>query len=474
VLRKSKPHFIKPSALCKALVLAAAVVLGSAGGASARVDAAKAIRISTDTLGTAGAQHATQVEPDAAASGSTIVSAFQVGRFFDGGAAAIGFSTSVNAGRTWRSGLLPALTTSSSPAGTAARATDPAVAWDALHQRWLVESLTLSTGSTAVVVSASADGVNWEPPVTAISLQRPQRGEEDTNLDKSWITCDNSPTSPFQGRCYVAFTDFAQPGIASIGVQSSSDGGLTWSSPSFEAVSVSVPGVQPVVRPDGQLVVLFLDRPNSLFAVRSDDGGATFSERERVATVRAQQRRLRSDLLRVFPLPSAGVDGGGSVYVAWSDCRFRSACTANDIVLSHSTAAGWTRPRRVVVRGLGPTASHVLPGLGVNPTTRGARTRLGLTFYTLRTAGCAPARCLLDVRMATSSNGGVSWNAAPRLNAKGMRYAWLADTGSGHMVGDYFATEFAGNRAVGIFAIAVAPRNGRLNQAMHSSARAVR
>ena len=73
-----------------------------------------------------------------------------------------------------------------------------------------------------------------------------------------------------------------------------------------------------------RLLLLFLDRPNSLFAVRSNDGGATFTQRERVATVRAQGRRLRSNLLRVFPLPSAGVDGGGSVYVAWSDCRFRA------------------------------------------------------------------------------------------------------------------------------------------------------
>jgi hypothetical protein len=474
VLRKSKPHLINFSALCEALVLAGGVLLATAGGAGARVDAAKAIRISTDTLGTPGAQHASQVEPEAAASGSTVVSAFQVGRFFDGGSAAIGFSTSLDAGRTWRSGLLPSLTTSSSPAGSAARATDPAIAFDAVHERWLVESLTLSQQSTAVVVSASTDGLNWQAPVTAVSLPRPQRGEEDTNLDKSWITCDNGATSRFRGRCYVAYTNFAQPGIASIGVQSTIDGGSTWSAPSFERVSVRVPGVQPVVRPDGQLVVVFLDQPGSIYAIRSDDGGATFSARERIATVRAHQRRLRPELLRVFPLPSVGVDGGGSVYVAWSDCRFRADCRANDIVVTHSNGSAWTRPRRVVVRGLGPTASHVVPGLAVDPTSRGARTRLALTFYTVRTASCAAARCLLDVRMATSTNAGLRWSAAPRLNVKGMRYAWLPDTSSGHMVGDYMATEFAGNRAVGIFALALAPRSGRLNQAIHAAARAVR
>jgi hypothetical protein len=456
--------------------VAAALPLVSAGSAGARVDAAWAFRVSTDTLTTPGAQHASQVEPDAAASGSTIVSVFQVGRFFDGGAAAIGFATSVNAGRTWRSGLLPSLTTSSAPAGPATRATDAAVAFDATHDRWLAESLTLSTDSTAVVVSGSADGLTWDPPVTAISLARPQRGgDEDTSLDKSWITCDNGATSPFKGRCYVAYTDFAQPGIASIGVQASSDGGSTWSTPVFVRVSVSVPGVQPVVRPNGQLMLVFLDQPSSIYAVRSDDGGATFSdERERIAGIQAHQRRLQSALLRVFPLPSVGVDGGGSVYVAWSDCRFRRGCVANDIVVSHSTSSGWTRPRRVLVRGLGPTASQVLPGLGVDPTRQKSRARLALTFYTLRTADCSPSRCLLDVRMATSSNAGVRWSAAPRLNARAMRFGWLPSTSSGRMVGDYSATEFAGNRAVGIFAMALAPRATRLNQAIHAAVRTVR
>ena len=474
MLRKSKPDYIKFSATCDALLLVALGALLVAGAAGARIHAAS-IRISADTLLTPGAQHASQVEPDAAAAGSTIVTAFQVGRFFDGGAGAIGFSTSANAGRTWRSGILPALTTSSTPPGTATRATDAAVAFDATHQRWLVESLTLSQTGTAVVVSGSSDGLTWDAPVTAISLPRPRQGsEEDTNLDKSWITCDNSPTSAFAGRCYIAYTDFAQPGIAAIGVQSTSDGGATWSTPSFVQVSVTVPGVQPVVRPNGQLVLLFLDRPSTLYAARSDDGGVTFTARERITTVQANQRRLTSQQLRVFPLPSAGVDGGGAVYVAWSDCRFRRGCTANDIVVAHSTASGWTRPRRVRVRGLGPNASHVLPGLGVDPASRGARARLALTFYTLRNARCVPARCLLDVRMATSANAGTSWSAAPRLNQAAMRFAWLPDTGTGHMVGDYFATEFSGNRAVGVFALAGAPRSGRLNQSIHAAARTFR
>jgi hypothetical protein len=49
------------------------------------------------------------VEPDSYSFGSTIVTVFQSGRFLDGGAANIGFATSRNGGRTWRSGVLPGL-----------------------------------------------------------------------------------------------------------------------------------------------------------------------------------------------------------------------------------------------------------------------------------------------------------------------------------------------------------------------------
>ena len=52
-------------------------------------------------------QHATEVEPDTFAFGSTVVSAFQVGRVFNGGATDIGWATSRNGGASWTHGFLP-------------------------------------------------------------------------------------------------------------------------------------------------------------------------------------------------------------------------------------------------------------------------------------------------------------------------------------------------------------------------------
>src|ERR671936_1860467 len=52
------------------------------------------VRVSHDTLAGPEAQHQTEVEPDSAAWGSTIVATFQVGRLTGGGAFATGFATS--------------------------------------------------------------------------------------------------------------------------------------------------------------------------------------------------------------------------------------------------------------------------------------------------------------------------------------------------------------------------------------------
>src|SRR5207253_2474903 len=120
--------------------------------------------ILTDTLTGSGSQHNTTVEPDTFASGSTIVAVSQVGRFFDGGSSAIGFARSADNGASWTSGLLPGVTTATTPvAGPYDRATDPSVAYDARHNVWMVSALALTntasgpTGS-AVLTSRSTDG----------------------------------------------------------------------------------------------------------------------------------------------------------------------------------------------------------------------------------------------------------------------------------------------------------------------------
>src|SRR5713226_7273376 len=90
-------------------------------------------QLSSDPFKNSTSQHKTEVEPDTFASGSTYVSAFQVGRFFNGGASDIGFATSSNGGNSFKKGFLPGTTPFSTPAGIYARVSDASAAFDAKH-----------------------------------------------------------------------------------------------------------------------------------------------------------------------------------------------------------------------------------------------------------------------------------------------------------------------------------------------------
>jgi hypothetical protein len=436
--------------------------LGLAGLAgAAKVPPPKLVRISTDTTSDAGAQHATQVEPDAAVAGSRIVATFQVGRFFGGGATAIGFARSTNAGRTWRRSLLPTYPGAATPS-------DPVVARDALHGRWLISTLVPgAAGRSAVAVYRSADGLAWDAPVTAVSYPQ-SGGDEGTSLDKEWITCDNGNASPRRGTCYLAYSDFAHetpddPDGSHIAVQSSSDGGLTWSAPALiqvHATAVS-PGVQPVVRPNGELVVVFFE-DGVAEAVRSNDGGATFTQRERISSVGIHPRPVTPTRLRSFTLPTATVDATGAVYVAWSDCRFRNGCATNDIVWSKSTAPGvWTPVRRVPLAPLASPLDLTIPDLAVSGK------RLALAYYAVSSADCTETNCLLNAYLVTSSTAGARWTKPRRMNPARMPLTWLAQTVSGRMVGDYTGVVFSGKRVVSLHVQARAPRGGRLSEAVY-------
>src|SRR5215471_13353882 len=160
-------------------------------------------QISADPFTNATSQHATEVEPDTFAFGGTWVSAFQVGRFFDGGSSDIGFATSSDESDHFQSGFLPGVTTFSQPAGPYDRASDASVAFDQRDHVWLISFLGIHqppgqpTGVVDVLASRSLDGVHWDLPVAVAKLNR--------FLDKNWTVCDNSLSSPHFGNCYTEF-----------------------------------------------------------------------------------------------------------------------------------------------------------------------------------------------------------------------------------------------------------------------------
>jgi hypothetical protein len=397
--------------------------------------------------GSALTNHHTEVEPDSFSNGSTIVAAFQVGRIFDGGACATGFATSTDNGGSWTSGLLPGITKWSG-SGPNDRATDPSVAYDAAHNVWLISSLTLleagGVHGNAVVTSRSTNGgLTWSNPFTTAT---------GGDLDKNWIVCDNTASSPFYGHCYTEWDNHGAGNL--LQMSTSTDGGQTWSAPSTN--NTGVIGGQPVVRPDGTVIVP-IDNANesAIGAFNSTNGGASWSGVTTIATIR---HHTVAGSLREGPLPSAEIDGAGTVYVAWTDCRFIRACKANDIVISHSlnaTGTSWSAVSRVPTDGTNSGIDHFIPGLAVNKATSGGSAQLGLTYYFYPKGSTS-----LSVGFVSSINAGGTWST-PQTIISGMSSTWVATTSQGRMVGDYISTSYDANGlAHGIFATASAPTSG--------------
>src|SRR5690242_20545846 len=173
-------------------------------------------QLSTDTFTNTSSQHMTEVEPDTFGFGSTIVSAFQVGRISNGGSSDIGFATSTNAGSTWTNGFLPGVTVNFM-GGKFSAASDPSVAFDPKHGKWMIAMLGLSSNNS-VLVSTSSDGLTWANPVTVNS--------NSSFADKTWMACDTNSGSPFFGNCYVEWDDAGLGDQVKMSV--SKDGGVTW------------------------------------------------------------------------------------------------------------------------------------------------------------------------------------------------------------------------------------------------------
>jgi hypothetical protein len=430
-------------------------LLVASSRAQAQCDA-RLRKLSTDPFANSTSQHRTEVEPDTFTFGSTIVTAFQVGRFFDGGASDIGWATSTDGGRTWSNGFLPGITKFQG-AGPFDRASDPSVAYDARHNVWLISSLGLleagGVHAPAVVVSSSGDGgLTWADPAIVATGR---------NLDKNWTVCDTTATSPSYGNCYTEYDD------ASAGDQllmaTSSDGGLTWSEATVP--SMSALGGQPLVQPNGTVIVP-MDGFTSVVTVTSTDGGLSYGGPFTIATIMAHPV---AGNLRSPPLPSAEIDGTGQVYVVWHDCRFRTGCASNDIVMSTSSdGTAWSPVVRIPIDDTTSAVDHFIPGLAVDNATAGSSAHLGLTYYYYPQANCSTSTCQLDVGFISSTNGGASWSAPMQL-AGPMSLGWLPSTNQGAMVGDYISTSFASGTAHAVFALANAPSGGILDEAMYTT-----
>jgi hypothetical protein len=434
--------------------------------ASAVADARSAVEsattqlavVSEDPFMNAKSYHHTEVEPDTFAFGSSIVSAFQAGKFPDLGASNLGWSVSTDAGTTWSDGFLPSTTISADPPGPWRRVTDPSVAYDAKHDTWLIFGLE-SPFHHSVFVNRSTDGAHtFGAPVVVQSSETKRH-----NFDKTWISCDNHPTSPFYGHCYTEWDDEAHH--LRLHMSTSTDGGVTWTKADIRKDTWVLNG-HPLIQPDGT-VVMPIDQccPTRIDTFISTDGGLTFSGHGTdyagslaIRDVRASKVRGKLRMSIEPPFISADIDAAGQIYVMWPDCRFRHSgpdglCTQNDIVMS-TTSDGrhWSPVSRIPIDARTSSVDHFLPAIAIDPATSGSSAHIAIVYYFYPEADCTAKTCELMVGFVSSTDGGSTWTSQPLAGP--FKNTWFPLTDSGYMVGDYVGISFVGGNAIPVFSVA--------------------
>ncbi len=422
------------------------------------------LQISSDPYTNVTSQHQTELEPDTYAFGSTLVAAFQAGRFIDGGSSNIGWATSTDNGATWKSGFLPGITQFAG--GQYTRVSDPSVAYDAAHQTWIISSLAVvgsgsKLASPAIIVNVSTDGgLTWSKPLQVVN-------GGSTYYDKDWIVCDDTSTSMFYGHCYIEWDNDNKGGL--ILMSTSTDGGYTWGAAQTTLDKARGLGGQPLVQPNGTVIVPISGYATSrMLAFTSTNGGINWNSTITVAKITGSV------------LPTAEIDATGKVYLVWVDCQFEQGCSAKgggadaefrsgsapqgDLVMSTSVdGVHWSPVQLIPIDPLGSAIDHLVPGLGVDKKTSGSTAHLALTFYYHPTT--CDSNCQYYVGFVSSTNGGAHWTQKIQL-AEPMSLSWLPQ--GRNKVGDYISTSFCNGLAFPVFSIATAPNGGHFNEAMYT------
>jgi hypothetical protein len=205
---------------------------------------------------------------------------------------------------------------------------------------------------------------------------------------------------------------------------------------------------------------------NFMSAFSSTNGGTTWSVPVAIAQI---QSHTEAAGLRSGPLPSAAVDGAGTVWVVWEDCRFRSQCSTNDLVYSTSTdGTHWNKVTRIPIDPVTSVVDHFIPGIGIDPTSSGTGAHVAVHYYYYNNTNCTFSSCRLYVGYISSPNGGSTWTPHVRL-AGPMTLGELPNSQNGLMVGDYIATAFTNGVPHGVFAVARASVGEPYNEAMFTA-----
>ena len=457
------------------------LVFGSTGSAIATAAAAprlaQDVKTGSDKLGSLTpaspdpiqdyVQPDTEIEPSIAVNPTNpknVVTVYQEGRIADGGDATNGFATSVDGGKSWKTGELPGLTTYPGQGGVFERASDAVVAFgpnNLVYANSLVFDFNNNDGlRSGIAVNVSKDGgLHWSAPVL---LQDDLVGGLN---DKNWIVVDTSDApGHHKGRVYVVWDRIAP--VLYDYCDHDCDRLSNWL-PDLQTIPGLVfpgqgIGAYPVVMKNGGLGIV-MDTLTGGVPVPSgpDELDAQPDEQVFIAAPAAGATPWPGPLAFLPPveiasnqsngtpaqrasegLPAAAVDpGSGTIYAVWDDGRYRTDGT-NDAVLSRSFDNGvtWTAPQRI---NGGSTTDHVdhynvVVAVGDGGTVH-------VSYRQRDESGQGPLYTpVIDTYYQASFDGGSTWTAPLKVNKTPSNPWYDAFSRDGSFEGDYNEIASAG------------------------------
>lgn len=337
-------------------------------------------------------------------------------------------AATLDGGKTWHRSILPR-------ALDAVFHADPAVVFAADGVAHLVNIPVYVSDNSGVPlgieVSRSLDGgLSWSTP-HRISANR---GKD----DKTAITTDTMPDSPYFGRIYLAWK---WPG-GGIYMARSDDSGQSYSAP-FKVSNDAVSGLSLATLTDGT-VLLAANRgagaERGIVVYRSSNGGASFAAGVRVATTRAQwyvqvPANCNVGALIQTSLAVSTSSGTDDVALLWDDyqpgspsscpdaCQSSTACRSRSyIARSSSGGKTWLNKKQVTPAGFA-SGDQFFSWLGAGYPA-------GTLFVAQRSSHEDTARREAHTWLLRSDDGGASWRSLARLSS--------ASTSAGRLFqGDY-------------------------------------
>lgn len=266
-------------------------------------------------------------------------------------------------------------------------------------------------------VSYSTDGgITWTAKLVA-----PAPPGFGNMLDKNHMWIDNSPTSPFEGNLYNAWTNFGGNNNNQIEISRSIDEGETWSPSVNISSAVNAgnhnQGVNIQTGPNGEVYVLWIIYDNwpsdekALGFAKSMDGGATWQPAVRIHNnIKGIRSSGVGKNMRVngFPTMACDISDGpnsGAIYVTWCNIGVPGVNTGNDadVYMMKSTDQGvtWSEPVKVNQDASGLGKKHYFPWITCDPESG----NLSVIYYDDRNVGST--QC--EVYVSNSADGGATW-----------------------------------------------------------------